>query len=76
MNEFTIQLLEWIGTATGIIGASILSLNLGVTVYGFVFMFFCSLFWILAGRARGNSRLVIVQSAFLVLAMLGIVRWL
>ena len=70
------SVLKWVGTATGVIGALILALNLPLSGWGWVLFAVSSLCWTIAGVAMRDYSLVVLQSAFFIVDILGIWRWL
>lgn len=67
---------KWIGTAAGIAGAALIALNLGVVAYGFSLFLISSTLWSIVGYAQREASLLFLQSAFTVINVLGIYRWL
>ena len=70
------SVLKWVGTATGVIGAFILALNLPLSGWGWVLFAPSSLCWTIAGMVMRDYSLVVLQSAFFVVDIVGIWRWL
>lgn len=70
-----IPVAKWIGTGAGVSGAMLIALNLGVVGYGFVLFLVSSLLWTAAGLAQREPSLVVLQSAFTAINVLGIYRW-
>lgn len=70
--------LRWLGTATGIAGAVIVSLRLSsrVTGLGFCVFLVSSTAWVAAGLLAGTYSLVTQNGALTVINLLGIYRWL
>ncbi len=66
---------KWIGTATGVTGAVLIALNLDVVAYGFGLFLISSLLWAWVGWMHRETSLVVLQSAFTVINVLGIFRW-
>ena len=73
----TIPLLtaKWLGTATGVSGAAIVALNLGVVVEGFGLFLISSLLWTAVGWSQREMSLVVLQAAFTAINLVGIYRW-
>jgi hypothetical protein len=67
---------KWIGTATGIAGAVLIALNLGVVAYGFGLFLASSLLWAWVGWMHREPSLLLLQSAFTVINLLGLYRWM
>ena len=68
--------LKWIGTATGIAGATVIALNLPFSGWGFVLFLISSVSWTIAGLRMRENSLVVLQGAFTAINLLGIYRWL
>ena len=68
--------LKWFGTATGLIGAVILALNLPISGWGWILFAASSATWTLAGVLMREASLVLLQGGFLVVDLVGIWRWL
>jgi hypothetical protein len=66
---------KWLGTGAGVSGAMLIALNLGVVGYGFVLFLISSLLWTAVGFAQREPSLVVLQSAFTAINVLGIYRW-
>ncbi|MBI4968217.1 MAG: hypothetical protein HZC25_08885 [Rhodospirillales bacterium] len=66
---------KWIGTASGVAGALIIALNLGVVAYGFMLFLVSSVLWAIVGWVQREAALVVLQGAFTLINVLGIVRW-
>ncbi len=67
---------KWIGTGTGIAGALLIALNIGVTGYGFALFLISSLLWCAAGIVQRDASLALLQAVFSVVNVVGIWRWL
>ncbi len=68
--------LKWLGTATGIAGATVIALNLSFSGWGFVLFLASSVSWTVAGLRMRENSLVVLQGAFTAINLLGIYRWL
>ena len=68
--------LKWLGTATGIAGATIIALNLPLSGWGFVLFLILPVSWTIAGLRMRENSLVVLQGAFTAINLLGIYRWL
>lgn len=71
-----LSVMKWIGTATGVAGALIVAMNLGLVAHGFVLFLVSSILWSLVGWMQREASLVVLQGTFTVINVLGIVRWL
>jgi len=65
---------KWIGTAAGVAGAVFIALNLGIVAYGFGLFLVSSLLWSWVGWMHREASLVLLQSAFMVINLLGLYR--
>jgi hypothetical protein len=68
--------IKWIGTAAGVAGALVIATNLGGVAYGFMLFLASSVLWTLVGWVEREISLVVLQGAFMVINVVGIVRWL
>lgn len=68
--------VKWIGTAAGVAGALVIATNLGSVAYGFMLFLVSSILWSLVGWMQREASLVVLQGAFTVINVVGIVRWL
>ena len=66
---------KWVGTVTGVAGAVLIALNLDVVAYGFGLFLISSVLWAWVGWMHREASLMVLQSAFTVINMLGIFRW-
>jgi hypothetical protein len=67
---------KWTGTATGVTGAIIIALNLGLVVPGFSLFLISSLLWPLIGWVQREINLFVLQGTFSFINIVGIYRWL
>ena len=67
---------KWTGTVAGIAGAVLIALNVGLVVHGFALFLISSVLWTLAALAQRESSLAVLQGAFTVITVIGIVRWM
>lgn len=68
--------LKWTGTSTGIVGAIWVALNIATSGWGFVFFAVSASSWAAAGWLMREPSLVLLNSVFLAINILGIYRWL
>ncbi len=68
--------VKWVGTATGVLGALILALNIPLSGWGWALFLISSLSWTFAGVVMKDMSLAILQFAFVVVDMIGVWRWL
>jgi len=64
--------LKWTGTVTGIVGATVIALNLPLSGWGFVLFLISSVSWTVAGLRMRENSLVVLQAAFTAINLLGI----
>jgi hypothetical protein len=76
LREQRLTILKWIGTATGIIGAFIVALNIDAVGIGFVFFAVSSATWTYAGWMHREMSLFVLQVVFLGIDLMGIYNWL
>ena len=67
---------KWMGTATGVAGAILIALNLGVVAYGFGLFLLSSILWSWVGWMHREPSLIVLQSTFFVINMIGLYRWI
>ena len=68
--------LKWIGTVTGVVGALIVAMNMPWSGYGFILFTIPSMTWgMVAWKMREHS-LLVLQTVFLCINLMGIWRWL
>lgn len=70
-----LSVMKWIGTATGVAGALIVAMNLGLVAHGFVLFLVSSILWSLVGWMQREASLVVLQGTFTAINVVGIVRW-
>lgn len=66
---------KWIGTAAGVCGATLIALNLGAEMVGFALFLMSSLLWCAVGFVQREPSLVVLQSAFTAINLVGLWRW-
>ena len=67
---------KWIGTITGIIGALMLALHIPESGYGYIFFTASSITWGFAAWMMKDRPLLLLQTAFLGVNIIGVWRWL
>ncbi len=70
-----LRTVKWLGTATGIAGALIIAMNLGLVVAGFVLFLVSSILWSVVSWVQRETSLLVLQVTFTVINVLGIYRW-
>ncbi len=66
---------KWIGTLAGVIGAVLTALNLGMA-NGFWLLLLSSILWSIVGWVQRETSLFILQAAYSIINVVGIIRWL
>ena len=59
----------------GVVGALVVSANIGATPYGFMAMCLCNGLWIYEGKRTTQSALLWMNAAFLAINSLGVIRY-
>jgi len=72
MIKITIDL---IGTIFGIIGALIVSFNLGINMVGYIFFWISSLLYIIYAKRTNQKNLLVLNVFFLIINTIGIFRY-
>jgi hypothetical protein len=75
INPIALDAAKWIGTGAGVSGAILIALNLGVIAYGFAMFLVSSLLWSAVGLIQREPSLVVLQSVFTIVNVLGLWRW-
>ena len=65
---------KWLDTVCGVAGAIMIALNLGVVAYGFALFLVSSLLWGTVALIQREPSLVVLQSVFTVVDVLGLWR--
>ena len=73
MNK-TLKLLEWASAASGIIGAMLVALNVGVAVIGYCFFLAGAVGYLTVAFAIGNHPLFWLNLVFMVTNIIGLAR--
>lgn len=71
-----IDIAEWLGCLTGVIGSLMLAAKHRKAAWAFVLYFISSCSWILYGVMTGAPGLITMQIVFIGTALLGIYTWL
>lgn len=71
-----LKLVEWVGASMGLIGAALLSLNNGLSGYGFVAFLLSNACWLWFGWKTKTWGLVSMQIGFTTTSLMGIYTWL
>jgi len=71
-----IDIAEWLGCLTGVIGSLLLAAKHRKAAWAFVLYFISSCSWILYGVMAGAPGLITMQIVFIGTALLGIYTWL
>lgn len=68
--------LKWVGVVTGVVGAVLMALNLPESKYAFLLYFTSSLCWTISGVLMKDKPLLVMNSVFLTINVIGIKSWL
>ena len=68
--------IKWVGTFAGIAGAVLIAVNIGIVGYGFVLFLISSLLWSAVAIVQRDASLFVLQGAFVLVDVVGVVRWL
>ena len=71
-----LALLKWLGTLTGISGALLMALHLPESGWAFALFLISSMAWTIAGLLMRDTPLWILNSVFVCIDVLGIIRWI
>ena len=71
-----LELLEWVGCATGLCGAALLALNNRYSGWGFVLFLGSNVAWIFFGLFSHAIGMVVMQIGFTATSLIGIWKWL
>ena len=69
-----IQTIEWAGSITGLIGATLLAMNTKISRYGWVFFLASNGLLITFSLLGGHKGLLLMQCGFTLTSLLGIFR--
>jgi len=77
MKELALKItVDFIGTIFGIIGAIIVSFNLGINSIGYVFFWLSSLLYIIYANKTNQKNLLYLNIVFLIINTVGIIQYL
>jgi nicotinamide riboside transporter PnuC len=65
----------WFGTVTGIIGGLLVALNFELSKFGYIFFMVSAISWIVQGAKNHDNSLVLLNTVFVCVNMLGIYHW-
>lgn len=72
----TLATFGWLGTFTGIIGGTLIALNLpDYSKFGFIFFLMSAVSWLVQGYKNKDYPLIILNCVFIVIDILGVYRW-
>jgi hypothetical protein len=72
----TVDLLQWLGCLTGVLGSCLLAWRSSWSGWGFVVYLVSNACWIAFGLLTHAPGLVVMQMAFTVTSAVGVWRWL
>jgi hypothetical protein len=76
LSEALLVALKWTGAATGVLGAALTAANIGLSGVGFVALFVSSLTWAASGVLMREPSILILNTVFVAINLLGAARWL
>ena len=71
-----LELIEWIGCATGLCGSALLALNNRYSGWGFVLFLLSNVAWIYFGLLTHATGMVVMQVGFTATSLMGVWRWM
>ncbi|MEQ1527347.1 MAG: hypothetical protein ABL911_11465 [Gallionella sp.] len=74
--DFMLGAIDWIGCATGLLGAALLSMNNRYSGWGFVFFLVSNFAWMTFGLITHASSMVLMQIGFTGTSLIGVWKWL
>lgn len=76
MRKPSLAAWEWTGTALQIAGATVVASRVAEPIVGYSTMLPGSLIWLAVAMYRPNWALALMQSAFVAINLIGIIRWM
>ena len=76
MKNNNIEVLGWIGSILGLIGAALLALNVSISGYGWIAFLASNVAWITYGVLTKTYSLLVMQVGFTITSFVGLYRWL
>lgn len=71
----SVDVFEWAGMVTGLLGSAFLATNTNLSGYGFVPYLASNILWIYAGIRRHNLALVSMMACYTLVSLYGVYRW-
>lgn len=68
--------VEWVGTATGVVGALLLAGKFRYSALGWIFFLVSNFFWIAFSLLNGHMGQLTQQVVFTFTSLLGVYRWI
>jgi hypothetical protein len=65
----------WLGTVTGISGGLLVALNFDYSKFGYILFMVSAISWIIQGARNNDKALVLLNSVFVCVNILGIYHW-
>jgi nicotinamide riboside transporter PnuC len=65
----------WLGTITGIIGGTMIAMNSELSKFGYIFFIMSAISWIIQGLRNKDNSLVLLNSFFICINILGVYHW-
>lgn len=70
------QVVEWVGSVLGLLGATLLATHSKASGYGFVAFLASNVCWIYFGYKTRSHGLLTMQAGFTVTSLVGVWQWL
>ena len=74
-SEVVVEIVGWIGSVVGSIGAVLLALNIRASKYAYVLYFTSSLLMVIFAFATGEKQVLFQNAVFTIVNGIGLVRW-
>lgn len=75
-NRLIVGALGWGGTASGLLGATLLAMNSPLSPYGYIFFVISSISLLAWAWLEKISHQALLQAAFTVINLIGVYHWL
>ncbi len=74
-KHFTMNNLEWIGSAAGLLGAFTIAMNLDISKYAFFIFSISAGAWLISAIEMKKKSLIWLNIGYLSINVLGLYRW-
>ena len=75
LNDKNLNILRWIGTIMGVIGAILVASNTDLSKYGFLAFLVSAILWATVAQIIKDRALLSLQITFMCVDLFGIYRW-